>query len=172
VPVYDLVEGEPLNLTKYLGEAEVYNIRDQIEVLSGVWKDDGFHFPGEEESSTIRIRQLEFDGTSETGIYVEPLVNTIRRVRFFGVPAGNKLIFRYGIADEGFLSNAKSTVYVKVWAGQHVLKRIRVLNERGWKTEEIDMGVLSFMKEPVVLTFDISADDVTKRYFCFYAEIQ
>ncbi|HTL46910.1 MAG TPA: CPBP family glutamic-type intramembrane protease [Verrucomicrobiae bacterium] len=162
----------PYDISGHLPEAQVSTIEDQVVVTPAAWKENGFYFEKEEGDAAVALREESYNGQNQKGIFVEPVQNGIRRIRFPHVPPARTLVVQYGIADAGFEQNVKSAIYLRIWAGHHLLKRIRVLNEKGWKNEPIDLGVIAFLKKPVVLTFDVTADDATQRHFSFYAEMK
>lgn len=159
------------HLADFLNQADAFNFKDRTELSSGRYDNGTIIFDGMDETAAIRVVEQSYEGVLEKGIYVHPFQNTIRRIQFNGLPTGGRLQINYGIADESVDDKLKSVVYMKIWVGGKQFKRISVFNERGWKKTEIDLGALAFLKSPVTITFDISADDATKRDFCFYAKI-
>ncbi|MDP3919943.1 MAG: CPBP family intramembrane metalloprotease [Candidatus Omnitrophota bacterium] len=156
---------------KHLHQAETVVMYDFESTRTGQWAENRFFFPGLGAQADIRQRSDTFAGEEHEAIYVHPVPKAIRRLRFHDVPTGSKLVVYHGISDEGVAANEHANVYLKIWIGKHPLARIRVPNEAGWNQDVLDLGVLSFLKEPVVVTFDIEADSVKERHFHFLPEI-
>jgi membrane protease YdiL (CAAX protease family) len=165
-----IVEKQNLNLIENLEQAKIVNIDSAYQNVEGVWNGEAFIFK-DQDAAKVDVREQVIGGEIQKGVYIEALPNMMRRIRFEGVESGKKLILGYGITDKGFEKDQNLTIYLKIWIGQKMIKRIAIFNEKGWKQEEIDLGPASFLKNPLTVTFDISADDVEKRYLMLDAKI-
>ncbi|MBN1688678.1 MAG: hypothetical protein JW893_06220 [Candidatus Omnitrophica bacterium] len=140
--------------------------------IEGVWKNDRFVFPKRGEQDVIRVGTGSFKGVKRRGIYCHPTQQAIKRLRFLMVPPGKKLVIQYGIDDLGVNERVTSHVYLKIWVGEHELGRIQIANEKGWFKKVYPLGVVRYLKRPVVITFEVTADNVKGRHFFFKPEIQ
>ena len=68
---------------------------------------------------------------------------------------------------------SKEAVYldVRIWAGRHEIKRLRIAATQGPVREQIDLGISSFLKHPVPVTFEITGPNAKNIRFSFDAEI-
>ena len=159
-----------LDLVKNLAEAKIVNIDGAYQNTYGIWKDKAFLFK-DNEAATIEVQEQLIGGEIQKGVHIEALANTIRRIRFEGVETGQILVLNYGMADNVFQKDENLTIYLKVWVGKKLLKRIPIFNEKGWKKEEIDLGSVAFLRSPISVTFDLIADDVQNRHLILDAKI-
>lgn len=168
----NIVIGEDgMHLADYLRAAEVQTVVDGAEAIASKWNGDRFSSPGLGANADVKLIEQSYEGSLEKVIYVRPLEHAVRRIQFKNVVAhGTKLEINYGIDDASVLKDTHPVVYMKVWVGSKMLKRVLVFNERGFKKEVINLGPASFLQTPITVTFDVSADDVTKRDFGFYAK--
>ena len=163
--------------------AVIYNFQDQLskaEALileqgkikkAGTWQQDRFIFPAYEEYTQIGMATNKYNDVDEKGIFFHPVQDGIRRLRFRGVPPGSTMTLYYGIDDTGASAEEDFSVYLRVWVGTHELRRVRVPKEKGWKKEEINLGPASFLKHDVIVTFEVTSDNIQDSRFSFYAEI-
>ncbi|MCM8776471.1 MAG: CPBP family intramembrane metalloprotease [Candidatus Omnitrophica bacterium] len=156
---------------EHLAEAETWIIDAVKGDRIGSWEKDRFVFPGMEKITEIALKSQTFNGQPEEGIYFHPLKDAVRCLRFYQVPAGSSLVIGYGIDDAGVLKDQRSYIFFRVWVGRHEIKRIVIPNERGWKTEKLDLGIVSFLKGKIPVTFEVSSDTTEGRFLSFRAEI-
>lgn len=154
-----------------LPRAESFVIEEDKRVLTGIWQRDRFVFSGLADYAQIKVSNNSYDGSFREGIFFHPIQNAVRQLRFRDVSPGSKLVIYYGIDDAATSFAAGAVVYLKIWLGRKELKKIRILNEKGWKKEELDLGVVSFLKRGIVITFEVTSDNIKERRLSFYAEI-
>jgi len=142
-----------------------------VEMKAGRWDEDHFTFPEIVGEQPIGLFAYRYEDAAEKGIFFHPSQQGIKTLRFYHVPPGSTMVLYYGIDDIGCASNDGGSVYFNIWLGQHKLKRIRVLNEKGWKKETIYLGVVPLLKRGMVVTFEVTADNTKDRRFSFNAEI-
>jgi len=165
---------------KHLSEADAFIIQKSSpeerqekkkKKIFGRWEEDRFLFPELSSEPAISVEMHPYRGVDYEGIFFHPSENAIKVLQFYGVPAGSQLEIYYGIDDVGVRATERATVYFTVWMGQHKLVRIHVPNEEGIKRKVIDLGTVAFLKQPVVVTFEVTSDNIHSRRFGFYAEI-
>jgi hypothetical protein len=155
----------------HLAQAEASLLSGDDKIIFGTWKEDRFIFAEMEDYTHIGVSSYPFNGVEEEGIFFHPVENAKRRLRFYNVPSGSKIVIHYGIDDFGATPPQEATVYFYLWIGKHKLKRIRVPNEKGLRKEIIDLGVLAFLKHSLVVTFEVTSESVEGRRLSFRAEI-
>jgi len=162
------------DFNEHLSQADAWNIyRESKKKQRGLWKENRFVFPGLDESSSIYtvIQQApNAPGRLKKPIQFNVLQDTFRRIRFYDVFPGRKLILRYEVFPQAVTKDT-TYFYLWVWIGNHRMKRIRVPNTAGAHVEVIDLGVLSFVNRPFLVTFELIARDIQPAGFGFEAEI-
>lgn len=160
-------------LVDHLADAETIIWREGKRGQKGLWKDNRFYFHDFGEEWEIRAISPTIQGETRAGIYLYlyPGQETVRRLQFHNVPPGKRLVLQYSVRTENGDETETSYVYLRLWVGRHELKRFRFSQEKGWRKEEIDLGVISFLKRDVTLTFEIAADEVGAHHFVFNGEI-
>ncbi len=157
---------------QHLSDAETFILSKGKKPVRGIWQQDRFHFQGYDQETRIRTENHIYAGMTEEGIYFHPLKNATRRIRFPQVPPGRFMLLEYGIDDTGVdRGTDTSSVYMRIWVGKHPLERILVSNEKGWKRQRIDLGIVSFLKRDVPITIEVNTDHDTGRRLSFRAEI-
>ena len=162
-PIYDF--------TAHLSEASAV-VQVEGDEVSGQWETDHFTFEKLGERHQVRIQEGKFKDKKKSGIYFYPVKNGSKRLIFHKVPTGSHIFVEYGIDDAGVDElQETSNVFLRVWLGNHLLKRIVVSNQKGWYQESLDLGVVSFLNEPVVVCFEINSDSIQGRHFYFKSAI-
>ena len=167
-----LISSAPLyHFAEQLPRAESFVVEGGKDVLLGVWQRDRFVFSGLADYTQIKVSNNSYEGSFRKGIFFHPIQNAIRKLRFRNVVPGSKLVIYYGIDDAGTNFGEGAVSHLKIWLGRKELKKIRILNEKGWKKEELDLGVASFLKRKIVVTFEVTSDNIKERRLSFDAEI-
>ncbi len=154
-----------------LAKAQATNLYPHNKEEEGVWKKDSLQFPSASTGKEIKIRVLTFNGQTQKGIYFQPIEAAVRRLRFFKVTPGSKMVIYYGVDDKAAAEPPTANLYLKIYLGQHELRRIQIPNDKGWKRQEIDLGIASFLKKGVVVTFELATDSPGPLPFGFWPEI-
>jgi hypothetical protein len=154
-----------------LSKAEALILQDGKELVE-IWEQDRFFLPRFGAHTQIKTATQLYNRAAELGIFFPPIPKAVRRLRFRDVPPGSTIILFYGIDDEGFKEPEDTYVYFRIWVGRHELKRLRIPHEKGWKTETVDLGVLSFLKHNLAVTFEITSDSNKSSRLSFRAEIR
>jgi len=105
------------------------------------------------------------------GIFVYPVVKSYKVLRFRDVPKSAEIVVTYGVDDNSIKEKERSHVYLRIYAGKHMIKRLRIPNVRGWKQFVLDMGVVPFLNRPIALSVDVTADVEEGQFFYFDVEI-
>lgn len=157
----------------HLPSAEVFWISDAAGVVPGSWQSDHFAFSeGPKEGTPRRRIQVSPGGEEYAGISLKPSPEGIYRIRFGGVHAVSRLRIRLGLEDSENAPASKASVYLRIWLGQHAVKRIRYFNEKAWREEVIDLGPAAFLKTPLVVTFEVTSDEPLDRSFNFFVRTE
>ncbi len=149
----------------HLAEVQGILTTDKEDLFNGVWAGDRLVFQADPPLEITVKKQITEGGSEHEGISFRPAPGTQVRLHFPEVPPSSHLTLHYGFEPSDKPSASKTAVYVKVWLGEHPLKRIRVFNEKGWKEEVLDMGPAAFLKTPIMVTFDITSDDKLDQDF-------
>ncbi|HXV27614.1 MAG TPA: hypothetical protein VD913_01475 [bacterium] len=155
----------------HLPQAESFVVEYGKGAVVGIWRQDRFVFPGLADYTQIKVSNNSYEGSFRKGIFFHPIQNAVRQLRFRNVTPGSKLVVYYGIDDAGTQFSEGTVVYLKVWLGNKEVKKIRILNEKGWYKEEIGLGVASFLKQGIVVTFEVTSDNIKERRVSIDAEI-
>jgi len=154
-----------------LPRAESFIVEPGKDVSVGVWQRDRFVFSGLADYTQIKVSNNSYEDAFRKGIFFHPIQNAVRKLRFRNVVPGSKLVIYYGIDDAGTNFADGVVIHLKVWLGRKELKKIRILNEKGWKKDVLDLGVASFLKREIVVTFEVTSDNIKERRLSFDAEI-
>ena len=168
-------------MSDHLREAQAVIPDKDGKDRAGVWKEDAFVFPGAASSEEIRVVSEGAEGSEEKGIFFNPAQKVTRRLRFEKVPSGSRIILTYYRQTEekkpgrdknstAFSSSASSHLDFSIWAGNHLVKRLLIPAEKGWKKKEIDLGVAGFLNRDIPLAFEVKGDTLEPR-FLFDAEV-
>ena len=181
VDVEELIAKSPVayRFVDHLSGAETAILFGGKKSQAGVWKKDRFVFAPHGENAEIKIVTLTINGQKEQGIflYFYPRRKTTRWIRFRNVPVGQRLSLDYGMLESN-ASGAPKTgdaepafVSLRVWVGRHEMKRIQGGGEKGWKKTQLDLGMASFLKRNLTLTFELTADSTEPHRVVFGGEI-
>lgn len=135
----------------------------------GVWQKDGFLFAGVKEAGEITVKIVTIAGEEQKAVVLPPVEGGINRLCFSEVAIGSKLVLEYGLEIEEPIAKERSYLYLRLWIGQHEIRRLVIPTETGWRREIIDLGVLSFLKGHVPVTFELRAAGTETRQFAFRA---
>ena len=160
------------HFSEHLAEAEASVLPQGKAALIGTWQQDRFVFPGLSGDPEIKLKSATYNKGAEEGILFQPADNAVKRLRFKEVPPGSVLVLDYGIEDVSLGVAEASPIFLRIKVGKHELKRLRISHEAGWKKQDIDLGILSFLKRPVPVTFEVFCDNNAGRRFSFRAEIK
>ena len=135
------------------------------------WMGQYFDFGNLGEQHRIGLRRGTFQGKEKLGIFFKPFNESQKTIQFSKVPPGGALVFNYGIQDGDINQKIPTYFYVRIWAGNHLLQRIRVAQEPGWKEARIPLGVASFLNHPLLFSFDVISDSEQSPSFFFDARV-
>lgn len=151
-----LEAGEEYVFSSFLHEADAFELKEDAPVIKGVWDKNGFAFPGSAEDSVIRRSS---EGTAPSGdkpIFFPGVSGSTRRLVFPAVQASSVLKLSYLVPQAATVQEKSPSIYLRVWVGSYPIKRLNLSASGGWIDEEIDLGVVEFLKEPVPIMFDLS----------------
>lgn len=152
--------------SRYLQDAQaILKAEDSEE--KGVWQDGRFTFRDARAAPVIEIALQA--GTPSEAILFDSSAKGIRRLRFSGVPPGSQLIV-YHFAEAPNQKNAAGYVDFQILVGRHPVGSFRLSNDKGWKKEVIDLGMVSFLNRNVDVTFEIMSS-AAGGHFRFNAEM-
>lgn len=154
-----------------LAGAETWISSEGKKIEYGDWEEDHFTFFGEGEEAKVTVSQRREGEREEDYILLNPLRGKNRGMRFFKVPSGSQMALSYGILSER-KTEELSYVKFRVSIGKRVFRTYRIQNEKGWKTETIPLGMISFLHRPVVVTFEIYSSTEEPILFAFSGEIR
>ncbi|MFA6600930.1 MAG: hypothetical protein WCU74_07975 [Candidatus Omnitrophota bacterium] len=158
--------------SEHLAESEASIVIPAREERMAQWDGSQFAFANLSPLFNVQPTTQSFNGEMRPGISILPVPEATRRLRFARVTPGSKMLVYYGFQDTPEDKNAlPANVYLAVWAGRHLLARIAVPNKPGWNITSMDLGVATFLLRDIVVTFDITVDEKTKRTLVFNAEI-
>lgn len=152
-------------------QTEIY-IPAKEERRPGKW--DGKQLVIENLSASFSIQKTvqNFNKQLKQGIHFKAVPEAVRILCFHDVPPGAALVIYSGIPDTlASPESTPATVYLTVWAGIHRLARLSVPTVPGWNSVQLDLGVVSLLMKPIIVTFEITVDDKSNRSFAFDAEI-
>jgi hypothetical protein len=163
----------------HLSEAETTTLFEG-KTQSGVWKKDRFVFPAQAKNDEIKAVAIMISGKNESGVFVyfSPGQKSSRWISFRNVPPGRKLNLFYGLAESKTAQAQaaeegaqRAFMSLRIFAGRHELKRIHVGGEKGWKKTQMDLGIASFLRRDLTLTFELTADNTEPCRVVFGGEL-
>lgn len=155
----------------HLREAELSRLSEDDGRILGRWENDRFVIlSGPEREEIIRKDEISAGGEKYSSISLRPTPAGVTRLRFSEIPAFSGLKLRYGWEDLGSKAPPKASVYIKIWLGQHELKRIRYYNQKIWRDEFIPVGPGAFLKTPMIVTLEFQSDEPLQERFSLFAE--
>lgn len=154
-----------------LQDAETSILYRSGEERTGQWKGEGFVFPGLNDTTEIQIKSQTYAGEERKGIFFHPAEKAVKRLRFSKVPPGARMKLFYGLDDAAVDEKNTVFIYLKIWLGKHELSRIIIPNKKGWHEEILPLGIVSFLKQDVPITFEITCEVPQNRPLSFDAEI-
>ena len=106
------------------------------------------------------------------GIRLHLTENVTCRIRFRDVPPGSRLDLNFFSLAAAAKGKSPANVYLRLWAGTHEIRRIRFAGLRDLQSETLDLGVLSFLEDKVIMTFELTADAPEGRDILLTAQLQ
>ena len=155
-------------LIEYVKPNREYEERRREKTI-GQWRDGKIVFEDFKNEAPIAVHANLYEGIEEQAIFFSPSEGKIKSIQFYEVPPASKLEVYYGIDDLGAELNLNATIYMTIRVGDRKIKRLLVPYGKGWKRAVIDLGVVSFFKMPLVVSFEITTDDPNVRRFSFRA---
>ena len=155
----------------HLEEAKAQvDVEDEVSV--GVWKENRIEFPKLAERHHVKVAEGTFEGKKRSGIYFHPVKKGFKKIQFSNVPLGSQIQILYGLDDAAVEAHEEAAyVYLRIWIGNHMLKRILIPNQKGWFFETVSFGPAAFLNEKVVVAFDVFTDFPQDRHLYFQAAV-
>ncbi|QED33929.1 hypothetical protein FRD00_18765 [Persicimonas caeni] len=120
------------------------------------------------EWNRVSLRAVDFEaGTIRRCIWAHPVENTTLVVHYPDVPSGDALVGYYGVAKSGTTS-ARAPVEMTVGIDGVAAKTVKSTRAKEISTFEIPLERKDGSHE---VSFEIRADDVGRRHFCFNAQV-
>jgi hypothetical protein len=144
------------------------------ETRPGKWDGEQLIFENLSPAFAVQKAVRPFGEELRQGIGLRIIPSAVRFLSFRNVPPGSTLVVYSGVSDAGTTaagSGEPAMIYLTVWAGIHRLAKIPVSTEPGWNSVPLDLGVVSFLRKNIVVTFEMTMDDRVNRSFLFDAEI-
>ena len=141
------------------------------EERTGQWKGEGFVFPGLNDTTEVQIKSQTYAGEERKGIFFHPAEKAVKRLRFSKVPPGARMKLFYGLDDASVDEKSTVFIYLKIRLGKHELRRIIIPNKKGWHEAILPLGIVSFLKQDLPVTFEITCEVPQNRPLSFDAEI-
>lgn len=164
--------GQPVYVfQEHLAEAKS-EVTIEDESSAGIWNTDHIEFPRLAERHHVKIAEGTFEGKKRSGIYFHPVRKGYKKMQFSKVPLGRQLQIFYGIDDAAVEAHEESTyVYLRIWVGTHMIKRILIPNQKGWYFENVDLGPAELLNRSVFIAFDVYTEFPQDRHLYFDAAI-
>ena len=96
----------------------------------------------------------------------------IYQLRFQHILPTSRLVISYFLKKNTPQKQRETNyLYLQVFAGTHLLKRVQVSTVDPWKKQEIPLGVLPFLNREVMFTFEVSPDEADGLTFAMVPEL-
>ena len=103
-------------------------------------------------------------------IYVHPVDSHRMRVRFAGIPVGDKLVIHTGIDDFENRKRSNVPVLLQVFVDDRLIGTVRHENDWPWRRTELKLQRSE--KKTAAVRFEITAQAAFARPFCFRASMR
>jgi len=155
----------------HLPEASATLIVEDKGRIEGQWVENSFQFANYPPSVAVKKADVRIEGSSRKGVRILVADNSGIQLRFPKVKQGSKMTLFYGVQKKPTLQKVVY-FYLQLYIGKKLIRRIRASSEEGWRREEFDLGVLSFLNHEVTMTFFATSDHPRNSSIVIVPEIE
>lgn len=139
-------------------EAKIFNKKSGEFLAPGFTADNKILFKGYEIFGDISVLPVNIQGATERAISFNLIPGSMHQLLFKDFHPGQKLTLQY-ILLQRYQTQTPQFVYLKILVGEKEVKRIQIASNESWRTETLDLGIVSFLNKGVSFRFEVSSDD-------------
>lgn len=157
------------DFAQHLSEAKAVLFEpEQKNYVEGEWTKDHFEFIDMSAEHKIRLEKMSLPDDDRMVIRLALNQNMRKILKFKPVPKGSSLTIYYGAPQNAHSAAIPGYAYIKVWAGNHLLDRIRVASTTEWAQQKFSLPELHYLKGDIAISFDLMGDSIDKSQDFFF----